>query len=162
MALNNDQVIQHILNNPQLDEGQKLELLNNLPPPTSGNPLPKGTGSFLSTEDIKPTQQATSQQEEASGVGGSFLRGILKAPGQLIAPGLQASESILQKLGIIDPPAPGEQTEAEEPCVDKPNGFHGPDCTSPGAPTHEKKSTRPQGLLMVCLRRQGRLAWRSK
>jgi len=32
MALNNDQVIQHILNNPQLDEGQKLELLNNLPP----------------------------------------------------------------------------------------------------------------------------------
>ena len=113
MALNNDQVIQHILNNPQLDEGQKLELLNNLPPPASGNSLPKGTGSFLSTEDIKPTQQAASQQEEGSGVGGSFLRGILKAPGQLIAPGLQASESILQKLGIIDPPAPGEQTEAE-------------------------------------------------
>jgi len=113
MASNNDQVIQHILNNPQLDEGQKLELLNNLPPPASGNSLPKGTGSFLSTEDIKPTQQAASQQEEGSGVGGSFLRGILKAPGQLIAPGLQASESILQKLGIIDPPAPGEQTEAE-------------------------------------------------
>lgn len=113
MALSNDQTIQHILNNPQLSDDQKLELLNSLPPPTSGNPLPRGTGSFLSTEDIKPAPQATSQPTEGSGIGGSFLRGILKAPGQLIAPGLQASESILQKLGIIDPPATGEQTEAE-------------------------------------------------
>jgi len=113
MASNNDQVIQHILNNPQMNEAQKLELLNNLPPTGSGTTLLKGAGSFLSTEDIKPTQPATRPQEEGSGVGGSFLRGLLKAPGQLIAPGLQASESILQKLGLIDHPAPGEQTEAE-------------------------------------------------
>lgn len=114
MGSSND-IYQHILNNPQLDEEQKLELLNNLPPPTQGNPLPRTGGSFLSTEDIKPTKPASASQPEGewTGYGGAFLRGLYRAPGLMIAPGLAAAESILEKIGVIDPLKPGEQSEAE-------------------------------------------------
>ena len=117
MALSKRETAEHIINNPNLSDPVKLKFLNELGPLDEPGAAISQGGSFLSAEDMKPKASSpptkSAQQDEGTGYGGAILRGLFRTPGLMVAPGLAAAESILEKLGVIDPLAPGDQSEAQ-------------------------------------------------
>lgn len=98
----NQALIDQIVNDRTLDEASKLHLLRQVDPDFPTEPsLPQPTGPALQRDSLTPPPPTPPVKPRGSGFLGSLARGAMRAPGLVLAPGLDLSESILEKLGVL-------------------------------------------------------------